>query len=544
MFQRIVSQLSLSPQAVSELAFYARRLKAERVTRTFSVIAAGLIVMLQFATIILPPDPANANSPNDIMYGGFVSKDDLLNRYDASSELRALFNYFGIARADIKASKSTTVNSKDHSLKSIGRIQHTADDAVINVNSSAGKHTYYGRPLHIWDTGANITRGSTYKVLEGVRSRDGGYFAVMYACGNIIYKTFPPKPTPTPTPKVTPKPTPKPTATPTPKPSVTPRPTATPAPTATPKPTATPTPKPTATPTPKPTVTPKPTPTPNLSVTCVKLTGNIATGPSPLTVNFTGQASAAGQTVSQYSFNFGDGKSVNTSSASTTHTYVTPGNYTATLSVTGSAGTVSAGVPACSFNVSVTPAPAAFVKGKSAQNLTLGQDATLTPARPGDQIRYSLTTKNTGGVAEDYVVVEHLHDVLEYATVSDTGGATLQDGVLTWPSTKLAPGGQVLKTFVVIIKDPIPATPVGRSDRFSYDLRLDNVYGAQVSVAVTPPLAKQVEGASTNLPDTGAALSTFIILTISFLALYFYLRNRQLATEVHILRGSYQGGMV
>src|ERR1017187_4822907 len=123
MFKRIISQLSLSPSAATQLVFYARRLKAESVTRTFSAIAAVLIIGLQFATIIAPPSPSNAASPNDIIYGGFVSKDDLLNHYDGSAELKSLYNYFGISRQDVVNSKVTNINSTDHSLNSLGRIQ-------------------------------------------------------------------------------------------------------------------------------------------------------------------------------------------------------------------------------------------------------------------------------------------------------------------------------------------------------------------------------------------------------------------------------------
>src|ERR1035437_1942439 len=117
MFKKIVSQLSLSPSAVTQLMFYSRRLKQERVTRTFSAIAAVLLVGLQFAVIAAPPTAANAASPNDIILGGFVSKNDLLNRYDSSSELQSLYTRFSITRADIQASTQGNINSKDKTLK-------------------------------------------------------------------------------------------------------------------------------------------------------------------------------------------------------------------------------------------------------------------------------------------------------------------------------------------------------------------------------------------------------------------------------------------
>jgi hypothetical protein len=497
MFTKIVSQLSLSPSATSQLVFYARRLKAESVTRTFSAIAAILIVGLQFATILAPPTPSNAASANDIIYGGFVSKADLLNHYDDSSELKALYDHFGISRQDVVNSHVTTINSRDHSLKSIGRIQHLASDEKIVV----GSNVYWSRGLYTWDTGANIQRGSTYQVLEGTRSVDGGYFAIMFACGNIVYINLPPKPTPTPPP---------------------------------------------APPTPKPSPTPKPVPTAKPTISCLELIGNDTIGSTsstaPLTISYTGMGSATGQSITQYEFSFGDGTSANLATADTSHTYTQVGKFLASLKVKGSTGTVSSTPPACTYTVNITPAPAAYTKSKSALNLTQNIDATTSPANAGDSIRYILNTQNTGATAGQYTVVEHLEDVLQYADVTNTGGGTLDNGVMTWPVTTIQPGGTLTETFIVTVKNPIPATPVGVSDKYSYDLRMDNVYGNAVSIAISPPVPKQIEAAAASLPDTGASTASTIVLIVCALSLFFYLRNRQLIAEIKVLRGDYHGG--
>ncbi len=496
MFKQIVSKLSLSPSATADLAFYSRRLKKESVTRTFSAIAAVLVVGLQFATILAPPATSNAASPNDIVYGGIVSKSDLLNRYDASAELKALFTRFGVSRADLSASTAGTIHSSDTTLKSIGRIRHWADDEVITTALG----TYYGRVLHKWDTGAS----STYEVFQGKRTSDGGYFAVMLRCGNIIFRNLPAqKPTPTPTPRPTPTPTPRPTPTPV-----------------------------------------KPTPTPTkISVACVGLSGNATAGEAPLAVDYTGRGTASGQSVVAYMFNFGDNTTQTTTIPTTSHTYNTPGKFTATLLVKGSSGTVSPAIPACSFTVTVTSPPASFTKNKTALNTTQNIDATKQPAHSGDNITYSLTTKNVGGTAENYSVVEHIEDIAEYADVTEANGAVITDNVLTWPGVIIQPGQTLTKTFIVKVKDPIPATPIGLSDRYSFDLRMDNVYGSQVQISIQPPAAKQVEIASATLPATGPGTSTLIVLFIAGMSLFFYFRNRQLMKEIRILRNDYQGGL-
>ena len=456
MFKKIVSQLSLSPSAASQLTFYARRLKQERVTRTFSAIAAVLVVGLQFAVIAAPPTASNAASPNDIILGGFVSKNDLLNRYDQSSELQSLYKHMGISRADIADTHVATINSTDHSLQSIGRDQHDAGDIDIVV----GSHNYWLRGLYVWDTGSNIKNGSSYQVLEGHRSTDGGYFAAMFHCGNIVIKHQYSPPVPTTKPP-TPIPTPKPTPTPT-------------------------------------------TPT----VACSYLIATPTTGDRPLKVTFTGAGSTTKQTIAGYIFNFGDNTSSTQASATAIHTYSSAGSFTAALKVKGSTGTVSDTPPTCAITIHASLPPAAFSKGKTAVNLTQNIDATTKPAAAGDIIKYHLTTKNIGATAGSYVVVEHIEDILEYADVTDATGATLSsdsnavlpsNSVLTWPAVTIAPGQTLNTTFTVKIKNPIPATPIGISDKNSFDLRLDNVYGNTVQIVLSPPVAKQIEAASLSL---------------------------------------------
>jgi len=503
MFERIVSKLSLSPSAVSELTYYSRRLNRERTTRGFSAFAAVLIVILQLAVVFAPAAPVNAASPNDLIYGGFVNKNDLLNRYDSSAELKALYTYFGITRQDIAGASDVWINSRDHNdgLNSIGRLQYFPSDDPIKV----GKYSYWGRPLHIWDTGANVAQGSNYEVLQGVSATSHRYFAIMFRCGNIVYKTMPTTPKPTP-PPLTPIPTPKPT----------------------------PTPPPTSTPA-------KPT------VDCVDLIGNTQLGSitaeAPITVRYTAIGSASGQSIADYIFDFGDGTGSTQAVQYATHTYTKVGHFIAKLKIKGSTGTQSTTPPACTFTVNTTPTPAAFTKHKTALNLTQNIDAATAPARPGDQIRYNLTTTNVGGLSSTYTVVEHLEDVLQYANVTDTGDGVLQNGVMTWPQTTIAPGQTLTESFTVTVKNPVPTTPVGLSDPASYDLHMDNVYGNQISVAVQPPLPKQIETASASLPDTGAPTATLIVLIVSGLCVYFYLRNRQLATEIKLLRGEFQGGV-
>ena len=435
MFKQLVSQLSLSPSAAQNLTFYARRLKQESVTRTFSAIAAVLIVGLQFTVILAPPTASNAASSNDIIYGGFTGKQDLMNHYDASPELKGLYGHFGITRADIANSVKTQIVSTDHSLKSIGRVRHSSSDTVITV----GSNTQYARPLYVFDTGANVKNGSHYDVFAG-KTAGGAYFAVLYHCGNIVFKTLPAPP-----PVVVP---PKPV----------------PAPIHTPTPTPTPTRIPTPTPVPAPVPTPTQTPTP-----------------------------------------------------------VTP------------------------IVVPVTTAPN-LVEHKSALNVTQNKDATTQAAAAGDVIRYTLTVTNSGGRSADFAFTDDLTDVLEYADVTDTNGGSVTAGPnpgmtqISWPKTTIAANSTATKLITITVKNPVPPTPAGISDPQSFDLRMDNVFGDTIHIPVTPPPAKQIETAAATLPDTGAGTSATVVIVFATFVIYFYARNKQLMTELKVLRGDYQGG--
>ena len=226
MFRNIVSNLSLSPAACSQLAFYWRRLKREQLTRQLSAVMAGALVVIQVAIMVAPPTAANAASTNDIMYGGFTSRAQLLQIYDADHDsvghggYHQLFDHFGIDRNDLANAVHENVSSSNHRIQSIGRNPHSALDQPF---TAGGSTTYYLRPLYTW--GDNIS----YPMLVGHRHGDGAWFAVMEGCGNIAVMssstppvtvtgsspqptTPSPSPTPTPVPAPTPTPAPAPTA--------------------------------------------------------------------------------------------------------------------------------------------------------------------------------------------------------------------------------------------------------------------------------------------------------------------------------------------
>ncbi len=196
------------------------------------------------------------------------------------------------------------------------------------------------------------------------------------------------------------------------------------------------------------------------------------------------------------------------------------------------------------------PTSPSLSRYKAAQNMTklseTGQptNADNSFARPGDTIEYTLTTINQGnGSQESYQPTEDISDILEYADLLDPRGAKLKDpGTLEWAKAKIDPGQTLINQFTVQVKSPLPTTPKSTSDPESFDLRMDNVYGNEIKIPLEVPAPKQIETAAAALPQSGAGTNLIILLAVVSLIVYFYARNRQLITEVGILRSDHQGG--
>lgn len=483
LFRDFVTNLSLGrPGAKNKLSYYIRRLGKETATRRLAAVMVVIVTLFQAFTFIVPPKPSNAASSNDIVFGGFSRRTQLYDIYNSNGEIRAIYQYFGITLADLQNAtyESKGLSGGEPGVLSIGRNPHSSQDELMSI-PGAGT-TIYIRPLSSWGTSAR------YSVLHGTNSR-GEEFWVMYDCGNIAVRQ---KPTPTPPP------------------------------------------------------TPVPTPKPQFD--CLSLSAVPASGTTPLTVNYVGQGSASGTTITDYLFDFGDGSApVSQPSNKASHTYTKVGDYIAKLRVKTPLG-VSVDKKACQQPIKVTPVLTPNLDYlKTADNLTVltadnkPTDANNTTVAAGNKIRYNLLAHNGGdGVAKNFVFEENISDILEYAELIDLGGSTSsireKQTILTWPATDIAPGKNVVKSFIVQVKNPIPTTATSTSDPTSFDLRMDNVFKAHpVSIKLPPPLAKRIEQASEKLPQTGSRLPNLILAILSAGAVFVFLRSRLLKRELEII---------
>ncbi len=186
------------------------------------------------------------------------------------------------------------------------------------------------------------------------------------------------------------------------------------------------------------------------------------------------------------------------------------------------------------------------VQSKTARNLTQNTDASSSVAQPGDRIQYTVYFENIGAVATNVSFSEQLADVMEYATIQNNGGGTFDNDtkVLGWGTIALAPGERQSRSFVISVKDEIPATPQGTSDPSSYDCRMTNTFGNTITVKVNCPNVKAAETVVSQLPSTGTGANVLFAAVILATATYFWARSRQLNKEVRLVRKDFNMGTI
>lgn len=533
MFRRIVSNLAFSPALVGQLGFYAKRLRKEEATRRIGLIFTALALVVQSFAVFTPPEVTNAANGDNVIYSGITSKEDLLQVYDRGvdsagrNDIRQIYTHFGVSRQDIANANIGTYYTNDFNgqIKTVGRSNWgVANRQPVKVTDS-NTTVYTGGFLD----GYNSKRWPM-RALIGQRSVDGAWFAITLDCGNVVYVVPPP-----------------------------------------------------------------PVKRPNASCTALRVTPITRTKVRLSTT----AAVVDGATITGYTYTVKDksGLQVSSQRAATPELEVTlprDGTYTATTTVHTSVGDRTSA--ACASALTISPEPRCplnpalvqsspeckpcedddslwykdakcqpgFEISKAVSNITQNQtDANGQTAQPNDQLRYTLTVKNTGNSTGTYAVGDSLSDVLEYADVVDLGGGSLvQSGstphqptsgsdarslvgpAVTWPSVTLKPGESAKKIVLVRVKAAIPATAVNMANMMSYDCKMSNTFGNTLSVGVNCPPEKVAETVVTQLPHTGATENMIFAGVVLAAVTYFYARARQTKAEVRLIRRDLHAGTI
>jgi len=256
--------------------------------------------------------------------------------------------------------------------------------------------------------------------------------------------------------------------------------------------------------------------------------------------------------IQSYVYDFGDGSSVLTrpSSAYTdtiSHRYK-DGSFNVTVVVNYRAGAGAAQTDdsiACSEALE-SEKDQPLGREKTARNLTqnLTDAKTLTSkAKSADTIEYQLITRNSFSYDRINVnVSDYIGDILDYsnldkAFLSQQGGSYDETAkTISWQNQTAKANSNLINTFRVQIKSPIPATNQPGSMTTSFDCQMSNKFGNQLDILVDCPAPKSAEYIAERLPNTGPGTSLVIGFALTSIIAYFFARSHLLATELDMIK--------
>lgn len=528
MINKLLSNIPFNPSLVEDLSFYSRRLKKEGSVRKLGFVMIAMSLVVQVFAAAVPPEKSLASSSNDII-GKVNTRGDILKAWDrAGSDIPAIYGKFGVTRADIAAlptKPNATVKSNASDFWSIGRNSLSGYSGISEgykdseVRLRAGGSTFYMRDLSAWGS-------ASYSAFKGKVGSTGKQFWILVDCGNFTQLG-----------KETPA-----------KPKLEIR---------------------------KSVIGGKSTALPGETFTYrveyrnsqddslaegVSLRDDLDSGYVDKLSPTNYPMSASGVMVK----NIGNMASTDNSRIFDVTVRVKPGIAAGTnicnlaklvasnapdvttpkvcVTVT-SPQTPQAPPPPTPPQPEVPPGSTKDVKNIT-QNLE-GKAAIESKVRGGDVIEYKLITANSNSTDKtDYDVVDYVGDVLDYADVDkaflSSQGGTFNEktGQVIWQKQTLPASGQLEKRFRVTVKNPIPGTNSPTQASTTFDCKISNKYGDEISLQVECPVIKVVE----TLPNTGPGEAIAASFTITTLAGYFVARNRLLTKELGILRNSYTRG--
>lgn len=212
MFNKLISSLPFNPSLITQVSFYANRLKQESSIRRLGFILVALMVTLQMFAVFSPAKPTLANDDNDVVAGGFDTKAEAVAYCQADRQgFRDVLSNFAIScdrlnqNATVTSIRSTDYGNQLYSMGRIaqGPVNQRTGKATNETELQIGGTTFYMRLLSNFDT----YNYSTYKVLE-VTNVFGVKYFILFSCANIVQVGKPVPPPPIPPPPVPPPPLP------------------------------------------------------------------------------------------------------------------------------------------------------------------------------------------------------------------------------------------------------------------------------------------------------------------------------------------------
>ncbi len=554
MYKKLLSNLAFNPSLIGQVSFYAQRLHKEAALRRAGFVMLALAMVLQTFAVISPPQSSLQASPNtDLINGGFSTKQEAVSHCkNNTQDYKTIMNHFGISCEAIANAETTTIKPRDRdgNLYSMGRMAFGVNgETPVRV---PGAGTFFVR--HFW----SLNHDPSYKALKGTDSQ-GKTFFILFGCANLVSIGIPSPPPPPVTLDVCEN-------------------------------------VPGIQSDRKECDVCEDTPgiqlnknqcdvCPNIDGVqttaaecdiCPKKPGTQtgSTAKCDVCPNKAGVQTTASQcdvcpnvdgiqidkakcdvcpetTGIQTNKNQCDvcpetsGTQTSTSACDVCPAVSGTQTNTTECDLCPDKNGIQSNATdcrPCEESQTNDDKTACLVYQKSAKNVTQSiADANNTVANPGDVIEYTLTTTNKGNATiKDYHVNETLGDVLDYATVVDLhGGEKGAYEIVTWPKKDIKAGATITNVITVKVKDVLPNTPTSSTDPNHFDMVMTNVYGNAVNVKLPPSVVKQVEIATTTLPNTGPGTSLTIGFTLTVVVGYFFARSRLLAKELDIVRADF-----
>ena len=201
MFEKLLSVLPYNPSIIDKFYFYSKRIKSEKSVRRMTLVIIVIGFLVQFFAVFSPPTPTLADSPNDLINGGFSSASQAAS--DCSNNIQdygSILAYYGITCSMVANASTVTINSdaSNHQLYSMGRLPYSiAGESTVNIPGISTP--FYVRFLWGWDRPGTT---SYYQALQINTAKQTFY--LLYPCGNLTSIGLPvPNPPPAPQPQPT-----------------------------------------------------------------------------------------------------------------------------------------------------------------------------------------------------------------------------------------------------------------------------------------------------------------------------------------------------
>jgi hypothetical protein len=189
MFRKLVSNLPYSPALITEVGFYAKRLKGEDVTRRVTVLFVVLALVMQSLALLSPAESANASSEQDIIRGGVSDLNDFLIRYDHNEDdIKDIYSTVGVSRAEIAAAHPGTIKSGNdtYMMSRYGQLSASQGEITMTYQRSTG-----GTAIRYFSPLSDVA--SQYQTFKGWIGKSAalGWFAIIQSNGSLATHGIP-----------------------------------------------------------------------------------------------------------------------------------------------------------------------------------------------------------------------------------------------------------------------------------------------------------------------------------------------------------------